>query len=592
MLIMTSRTRAHVVVAAIGSAVLLLAAPAALGATYYVDCRAGSDAAAGTAADAAWKTVEKVSATVFAPGDAVLLRRGTRCSGMLSPRGSGNDTRPIRIGSYGDGARPVIDGGKAPAALRLFNQQGWHIEDIEAIGGSPHGIYIGGDAGRLRHFRLRNVIVRDVPGEPKTKRTGLVVVDGTPGAAIEDVVIDGVVAHHTTQWAGVMVIGTSREQRARQVTVRNTLVHDVFGDGIVLYQVEDGLIEKSAAWLTGLQPKETIGTPNGIWTWRCRRCTVQLTEGFYIDSPGVDGGVYDIDWGNDDNVVQHNYGHDAQGYCLSVFAAGKEPTTNSILRHNVCLNNGRSPKLARRQGDLYITTWDGGALDGVLVHNNTFYWTPAIDAPAIQAIDATYTGSRANRVFDNVIVSAVPSMTAVSRGLRLERNLYWYAGSDEPKWNDDGKERTTPAGGEFADPRLDPLLRPLEGSPLAGRTAGAAPVDAAIALPAPQAGRWTLTLFAAASRDDARSQLVFLEAAMAQYGDSRLTAVVSGADDWPLERVRAAAAGDSGAGVLLSLSSPSGKVVREWRTFAAPADLGLTLRHLLGPPRGSGAPVP
>jgi hypothetical protein len=95
-----------------------------------------------------------------------------------------------------------------------------------------------------------------------------------------------------------------------------------------------------------------------------------------------------------------------------------------------------------------------------------------------------------------------------------------------------------------------------------------------------------LRLFAAASRDDARSQLVFLEAAMAQYGDSRLTALVSDAGVWPLERVRAVAAEDSGAGVLLSLSSPSGKVVREWRAFAAPADLGLTLRHVLGPPAG------
>lgn len=572
-------SRSSGVPAALGFAISLLAAPVQ-GVTYYVDCQTGSDAAAGTTPDAAWNTLEKVAATTFAPGDAVLFHRGTRCPGMLSPRGSGEDTRPIRIGSYGKGPPPVIDGGKAPAALRLFNQQGWHIENIETTGGSPHGIYIGGDTGRLRHFRLHNVIVRDVPGEPTTKRTGLVVVDGTPGAAIEDVVIDGLLAHHTTQWAGVMVIGTSREQRARRVVVRNTVVHDVFGDGIVLYQVEDGLIERSAAWLTGLQPKETIGTPNGIWTWRCRRCTVQFTEGFFTDSPGVDGGVYDIDWGNEDNVVSHNYGHDAQGYCLSVFAAGKEPTTNSIVRHNVCLNNGRSPKLARRQGDLYITTWDGGALDGVLVHNNTFDWTPVIDTPVVQALEAAYTGSRANRVFDNVFVSAVPSIMASGPGLTFERNLYWYGGSDRPKWTIDGKELSSP-GGDFADPRLDPFLRPLAGSPLAGRTRGASPVPAGVAVPAPEAGRWRLTLRAAASPAEARSQLVFLEAAMAQYGDSRLTAVVSGADEWPLEKVRGVAGDDSGNGVLLSLTSPSGRVVREWRTFAAPADLGLTLRHVL-----------
>jgi hypothetical protein len=570
-----------VAAATIGFAISLLAAPAAQGVTYHVDCQSGSDGAAGTTSETAWKTVQKVSETVFAPGDAILFRRGTRCQGMLSPKGSGDEQRPIRIGSYGQGRLPIIDGGTAPAAIRLFNQQGWQIQHVEAVGGNPHGIYIGGDGGTLRHLRLRDLIVRDVAGEPTTKYSGLVVIDGSPGAAMEDVVIDGLVAHHTTQWAGVIVVGPSRDTRTRRVTVRNTVVHHVFGDGIVLYQVEDGLIEKSAAWLTGLQPKETVGTPNGIWTWRCRRCTVQFTEGFFTDSPGVDGGVYDIDWGNEDNVVQHNYGHDAQGYCLSVFGAAKETTTNSVLRHNVCLNNGRSPKLARRQGDLYITTWDGGALDGVLVHNNTFHWTPAIDAPVIQAIDATFTGSRANRVFDNVIVSAVPSMSAVGRGLQLERNLYWYAGSDTPKWNFDGKDVTSPPGGDFADPRLDPLLRPLAGSPLAGGTAGAVPVHAGVSVPAPQAGRWTLRLHAATSAAEARSQLVFLEAAMAQYGDSRLTALVSGAHEWPLERVRVVAGEDAGSGVLLALTSPSGRVVREWRTFAPPADLGLTLRHVL-----------
>jgi hypothetical protein len=334
---MSRRVAAFILVSA------LLAAHPTFAATYYVDCRAGSDTAAGTTAGTAWRTTGKVSATTFAPGDTVLFHRGTRCLGMLWPKGSGDEGRPIRIGSHGRGARPVIDGGQERAALKLFNQQGWEIEDIETTGGSPYGIYIGGDAGRLRHFRLRNAVVRDVSGEVKAKDSGLVVVRADGAATIEDVVIDGVIAHHTTQWAGVIVRGASRENRARDVTVRNTIVHDVFGDGIVLFQVENGLVEKSAAWLTGLQPLQTIGTPNGIWTWRCRKCTVQWTEGFFIDSPGVDGGVYDIDWGCDDNVVEHNYGHDAQGYCASVFAAEKEITTNSVVRHNVCVNNGRPP---------------------------------------------------------------------------------------------------------------------------------------------------------------------------------------------------------------------------------------------------------
>ena len=93
----------------------------------------------------------------------------------------------------------------------------------------------------------------------------------------------------------------------------------------------------------------------------------------------MDGGVYDIDFGNDDNVVEDNYGHDAMGYCAAVFAAEKQITTNSVIRGNLCIDNGRSPKLARRQGDLFISTWEDGSLDGVRIENNTFYWSPLID---------------------------------------------------------------------------------------------------------------------------------------------------------------------------------------------------------------------
>jgi hypothetical protein len=532
----------------------LLAADAAFGATYYVDCAAGSDSAAGTSEIAAWRTTAKVSDTTFLPGDAVLLRRGTRCTGMLWPKGSGTPDAPIGLRAFGSGARPVIDAGREQAAIKLFNQQGWEIENLETTGGEPYGIYIGAAAGHLKHFRIRNTVVRDVSGQVKTKASGLVVVAATESATLEDVFIDGVVAHHTTQWAGVIVQGATRANRIRNVTVRNTVVHDVFGDGIVLFQVENGLVEKSAAWLTGLQPVQTIGTPNGIWTWRCRDCTVQLTEGFFIDSPGVDAGVYDIDWGNDDNIVQHNYGHDAQGYCVSVFGAKNEVTTNSVVRHNLCINNGRSPKLARRQGDLFVYTWDGGALDGVLIHDNTFYWNPPIDVPAFQIDEVAFTGSRSNRIFNNVIHSAVTAPLPSHPTLQMDGNVF----RPYPAAQREAREQT-------------------------------------------QTGRWTLRLDPSTNADEARSQLVFVEAALAQYDESRLAGLVIGSSqgdasrhtsEWPMERARVVNEKSTGAGILLALVSPSGTVAHEWRSFIPPAELGLALRRALGAPRGSPAMVP
>lgn len=518
--------------------------PAASAASYYVDCSAGSDGAAGTSPAAAWRTLGKVAATTFAPGDSILLRRGTRCAGQLWPKGSGDAERPIRVGAYGRGALPVVEAGGADAAIKLVDQQHWTIETLETTGGNPYGVFVAGTQGELRGFVLKNLVVHGVGGEAKSKVSGLVVVTASGEARLSDVLIDGVTAYDTNQWAGIIVNGASRENRVRNVTVRNAIVHDVYGDGIILFSVEDGLIERSAAWRTGLNPDVRVGTPNAIWTWTCRRCTVRQTEGFFIDSPGVDGGVYDIDWGNDDNVVEENYGHDAMGYCMAVFGAEKQITTNSIVRGNLCIDNGRSPKLARRQGDLFIYTWTGGALDGLRIENNTFYWSPLIDVPAVLMDSADFTGARPNTIAGNRIFTVVSAPIRTSGAAKLAANVV------------EAVPRATAAG--------------------------------------TQPGRFRLVLTGAD-----RGQVVFLQSALAQYPgrlDAQLVVPNPAPElsyDWNLGRVRlSGGSGNPG----LRLLAPDGKTLAQWSGFASPAELGLALRRHLGVPApfgaetGSGAP--
>jgi len=616
--------------ASIAILVTILLASSAKATTYFVDCASGSDQASGTAEASAWKTITKVSSTTFAAGDSILFRRGTHCSGSLWPKGSGEELRPIRVGAYGSGPLPVLEANEADAAIKLLDQQYWEIENLETSGGNPYGVYIGASASRtLHHFRMRNLVVHDVSGNPKSKITGLIVFSAGNGATLADIVIDGVTAYYTTEWAGIIVFG------GRDVIVRNSLVHDVYGDGIVLFQTENGLIEKSAAWLTGLEPKETIGTPNGIWTWNCRNCVVQATEGFWTDSPGFDGGIYDIDFANHDNIVQYNYGHDAQGYCLAVFGAENQVTTNSIIRYNVCVNNGRSPKLARRQGEVFISTWDNGSLDGVLIHNNTLFWNPSVDAPPIKMTEGTtFSGSGPNIFFNNIIISNVPSMAESENGMSYRRNLYWYPGDALPKWSIAGHEHLgfaayheSAADELFGDPKLDWLLQPVPGSPAIGHalsipgfaadavnsklTLGKpSDIGAVEALPIPASagnapsslprarGKWMLLLFASKAAPEARSQLVFLQTAIAQYGDKSLEAAVLGDAhtdlqyDWNLGTVKFIEAGGLGQAMAIQkvpsvlLISPSGEIVRRWDRFVAPAELGLTLKHYLGPANG------
>jgi hypothetical protein len=86
------------------------AIPAFSGMAYYTDCARVDDANPGTSASQAWRTLDKVNATTFAPGDGILFLRGTTCPGSLRPQGSGEDGQPIIIGADGQGPHPLIVG--------------------------------------------------------------------------------------------------------------------------------------------------------------------------------------------------------------------------------------------------------------------------------------------------------------------------------------------------------------------------------------------------------------------------------------------------------------------------------------------------
>src|SRR4051794_3159870 len=80
-------------------------------ATYHVDSRNGDDARDGLSSEHAWRTLAKINATTFAPGDRILLRAGSVWEGgALHPLGSGTAAAPIVLDREGEGPAPVIHG--------------------------------------------------------------------------------------------------------------------------------------------------------------------------------------------------------------------------------------------------------------------------------------------------------------------------------------------------------------------------------------------------------------------------------------------------------------------------------------------------
>jgi hypothetical protein len=534
---------------------------------YYVDCSTTTSSSTGSL-ETPLRTLAEVNALSLMPGDEVLFKRGSICRGELLPRGSGTAAAPIRMNAYGEGGLPkIISSPGDPATFRLTDQQFWEIQSLDLGGSTTVGLLVEAGASTLHHLLFRDLLVHNVQGPLKHKESGLVVLHATSKlGSFDDVIVDGVQAYNTTQWSGIFIAD------ARHVQVRNSIVHDVQGDGIVVFRSRDAVIARSLAWHTGMQHQQTIGTPNAIWTWRCIDCTVEDNEAFLADSPGVDGGAFDIDYGNLRNTVQRNFGHDTAGYCVSIFGAF-EPTKSSVVADNLCLNNGLSPRLAQRQGAILLMTWQGGSIDDLVVRHNRVAWNPSGDTPAVQSgADLHVSGIV---LMANEITSS--GVNFIDPGLHYQgqHNLYAVATSQPSS---------------LAAARARFLKLPEEGSTL--RPATQVPTAYSNAS---ESASWSLVA-TAPSLDSVyavRGMLVQLLSAARQFSHAGLRVTLNGdahvialATDWnlPAAGVTLESRSEQVGGLSIKLVSPTGDIVSEWQNYPGPVDLGAALRDHVGAP--------
>lgn len=209
-----------------------------------------------------------------------------------------------------------------------------------------------------------------------------------------------------------------------------------------MMELTNGTIQNSVVYHTGLCPN-CASTPSGLWEWYCHTCTIQNNESYANQTWNThDGGDFDIDYYNSDNIVQYNYGHDSAGYCIAFFGAENAVDIHNVFRYNVCSNNARSVSNAW-QGDVFLSTWNGGSLSGVEIYNNTFYWNPATPAPLLNTMQASYSGSAPTFFENNIVYSAVPSLVATTSDFKLDYNIYWTTAPGVPRWAWNGVSHTS-----------------------------------------------------------------------------------------------------------------------------------------------------
>ncbi len=110
---------------------------AADGKTYYVSSSRGNDENDGLSEDTPFKTLTRASQLELKPGSKLLLRASDVWQRQtLTPKGNGTKEKPVIIGTYGKGAKPIISPGYSNNtiyAIRIVNGSGYEIRGLEIM---------------------------------------------------------------------------------------------------------------------------------------------------------------------------------------------------------------------------------------------------------------------------------------------------------------------------------------------------------------------------------------------------------------------------------------------------------------------------
>lgn len=199
------------------------------------------------------------------------------------------------------------------------------------------------------------------------------------------------------------------------------------GSGIVLSDVNRGMIERSVAYDNGWLCNSRQEGPVGIWAWDSNNITIQYNESYRNRvAGGKDGGGFDLDGGMTNSVMQYNYSHDndGAGYLLAQFMYARKFTGNTV-RYNISQNDGRK----NSYGAIYMF----GGIHNSEIYNNTIYMAPpAGGSPLAVRIDknATTNVHIRNNIFQVTGGLRLIEVSSGQSGLLFQGNNYFSSGAD------------------------------------------------------------------------------------------------------------------------------------------------------------------
>jgi hypothetical protein len=411
-------------------------------ADYYVSS-AGDDARDGAAPDRSWRSIGRANRHEFRPGDRLLFRGGDEFDGNLAVKlaPAASRSAPFTISSFGRG-KAIIQAGDGTGVL-VENSGGIVFRDLVVQGkdrrtntGSGVDVLNSLPGGkRLEHVRIENVEARHfgkygiaVGGWPADKSQ----------SGFQDVRISDCDASDNA-YAGIHVYGVhdyyAKTYAHREVSVVNCVARENPGDpnyldnhsgnGILLHDVDGGLIDGCTAIGNGALCRAKNGGPVGIWAYSSRKIVIQHCVSVQNRTGGkFDGGGFDFDGGVTESVMQYNYSaeNDGAGYLVFDFGAAPFRLADNVIRFNISDNDGR------KNGYCGIHVNSAGApTEQMRIYHNTVF-VSATDSTQRPGVLFVHT-SKNGQVYNNLLIATggcrLADIGADQPGLRILGNHYW-----------------------------------------------------------------------------------------------------------------------------------------------------------------------
>ena len=451
------------------------------GRSFYVD-PGGNDANGGTSPSSPWRTIAKVNALAFQPGDTVYFKRGGIWRETLEPHRGGAPGRPVTFTAYGSGPQPAINGSDIirgwtrsdgpiysthsdkPANVYVDGRPGWGLLHACCPRGSmcaPSGSCAVGtiESGSWRWDPTTKELSIWLPGnsdpsshviEVATRNFGMNVVGD--GGEKSNIVVDGLTFERTAGGGLYFFSNDAGGEGFSGIVVRNCTVTQT-GTG----HIDDG------SYHNGIHYSQHVEMPTAP-IFQHNRISFTGNHGNGINSQAADNAqILDndvsefnhsgIDMKNSkDDIVRGNIVHDS----YDTNAIYQEYCSGGLIENNLIYNvPGTRPG---RGSGIQIDVDSTGArifnnsiynvFSGLyLIHPATVQYNAV--ANTTHAVDAKQGGDFAHNVWAPNSVFILDNQPMVFAGWRTAGHVSDIAA--EPMWTD-------PASGNFQVPPTSPLI--------------------------------------------------------------------------------------------------------------------------------------